>query len=622
MKHLKQKMNTSIRKTLITPITRLGLFTLVVALAAVAFTSFQPTSFASAAPADPADPAESADSASPNLAPNDPNISYSFAPVVTDGLSNPTYVTSAGDPRLFILEQDGRIRTWLGGTLASKPFLSIEPIVLCCGEQGLLGLAFEPNFASTGRFYVYYTNNDGNENIARYTRSVTDTSIANSLSATILLTITHPDETNHNGGWLGFGSDGLLYAATGDGGGSGDQFCAAQNPADLRGKFLRLNVVGQVTYTTPTTNTFASGQRPEVWAIGLRNPWRNSFDRQTGQLYIGDVGQGAWEEVSVAPAARAGGLNFGWSQREGRHDYNDGSACPDSGIARTEPFFDYDHGANGGRSVTGGYVYRGPSYPWLNGFYFFGDFSSGRIWASSQPTTTGVYSTVAILDTNYGISSFGEDAAGELYLIDYGNGDIYRLNSALRTNGPTATSTQTPTQTPMVSGTPATMTPSQTPTMVTTPGTLVPRSYLPVIMTNYQPQAAPVASPTPTTPVVATSTATAEPSGTATPLATSTKTATPTKTVMGPTPTKTSTATLTAPGATATKTATATTTPTTVSATSTATATTTPTTLVSTSTATATTTPTTQPATSTATATTTPTTVFATSTATPTATPV
>ena len=426
--------------------------------------------------------------AGPNLAPDAPQISYSFTPVITQGIDSPVFVTHAGDNRLFIIEQDGRIRIWENNALRATPFLSIEPLVLFDGEQGLLGLAFEPNYAQTGRFYVYYTNNAGDENIARYTRSITDTNLADPLSATLLLTITHPNETNHNGGWLGFGPDGFLYAGTGDGGGGGDPQCTAQNLNELRGKMLRLNVVGAITYTTPISNM--ANARPEVWAIGLRNPWRNSFDRLTGDFYIADVGQGAWEEVNAAPAGSAAGLNFGWSQREGRHDYNNN--CPPSGIPQTEPFFDYGHNAAGGRSVTGGYVYRGPSYPWLNGFYFFGDFGSGRIWASSQPTTTGVYSTVEILDTNYGISSFGEDASGELYLINYGAGDILRLQSTL--DGPTPTPTHT-------------ATPSRTPTSTTTAGPMEPRGYLPVVMANYLP-VAPEATTTPTSTATATATAT------------------------------------------------------------------------------------------------------------------
>ena len=555
---------------------------LVVALAATAVTSFTLVSQASAAPPSGLFRAAPAGPASPELAPNDPAIRYSFTRVITDGLSNPVFITHADDQRLFVVEQDGRVRTWLNGTLAITPFLSIEPVVNCCGERGLLGLAFEPNFANTGRFYVYYTNNNGDENIARYTRSLTDTSIANSLSATILITVPHPDQANHNGGWLGFGPDGFLYAATGDGGGGGDPFCAAQNASELRGKMLRLNVVNQVRYTSPTTNTFAitaTTKIPEVWALGLRNPWRNSFDRQTGQLYIADVGQGAWEEVNAVPAGASAGLNFGWSQREGRHNYSSG--CAPSGIAQTEPFFDYDHSATGGQSVTGGYVYRGPSYPWLNGVYFFADFVSGRIWASTSLTTTGVYNTVEITNTNFGISTFGEDVAGELYFADYDNSDIYRINSVLSSNEATPTPTKT-------------STPSQTSTATTTPGPLVPRSFMPIIMAFYQPPATPTATVTQTPTATTTATKTATPTKTATATATITNRATSTSTATPTTSAATNTAIATATTANeATSTSTATATPTTSIATNTATPTATATeSLSSTATGTATATPT------------------------------
>ncbi len=349
-----------------------------------------------------------------------PTLALSFKSVAT-GISNPTVITHANDARLFLVEQDGRIKILQNGAVLSSLFLDIAPLVKCCGEEGLLGLAFEPNYAQTGRFYVYYTNNDGDEVIARYAVG-SNPNVADPNSGVILLTIPHPTNGNHNGGWLGFGPDGFLYAATGDGGGGGDPFCAAQNLNDLRGKLLRLGVSGAVTYTTPVSNVV--GGRPEVWAFGLRNPWRNSFDRQTGELYIADVGQGAREEVNLAPASASAGTNFGWSQREGAQAY-DGAHCPVSPTPAQEPFFDYGHDI--GSSITGGYVYRGAQFPAANGVYFFSDFISRRIWAAQRPSPGSLFSVQTVAQPGFGISTFGEDSAGELYAASYGAGQIYQI---------------------------------------------------------------------------------------------------------------------------------------------------------------------------------------------------
>jgi glucose/arabinose dehydrogenase len=387
----------------------------------------------------------------PNLPPNDPSITYSFEPIISSGLTRPIFVTHANDDRLFIMEQGGLIKIWQGGALLPTAFLSLTNIVKTnnsgYSEEGLLGLAFEPNYASTGRFYVYYTNSDGDQNIARYTVSSGNPNVADPLSATILMTIAHPSQGNHNGGWMDFGPDSYLYVAVGDGGGGSDPFCAALNTNDRRGKILRLDVVGQATYTTPATNIFTATQLPEVWAIGLRNPWRNSFDRQTGDLYVGDVGQGSWEEVTFIPASSASGVNFGWSKREGRNSFS--NACPSSNIAATEPFTDYAHNPNGGYSVTGGYVYRGANYPWLSGNYFFGDYSTGNLWAAWQPGAAGAFSTTKITTLGFNLSSFGEDSSGEVYLADYA-GHVLRLTSE---QAPTITVTPTPTTTPTLTPT-------------------------------------------------------------------------------------------------------------------------------------------------------------------------
>lgn len=401
-------------------------------------------------------PAHSAPVAALNLPPNMPGITYDFTPVIT-GLDQPVFVTHAGDARLFVVEREGVIRIFQNGALLSTPFLNITSLVRSSGgEEGLLGLAFEPNYASTGRFYVYYTDTNGDQVVARYAVS-SNPNVANSSSAVTIMIIPHPTYSNHNGGWLGFGSDGLLYIGVGDGGGGGDPFCTAQNPDDWRGKILRINVVGQATYTSPATNIFTATQKPEVFAIGLRNPWRASFDRVTGDLYIGDVGQGAREEVNYAPADLGAGVNYGWSQFEGTLTYSSG--CPASGIPPRAPLADY--GRSLGVSVTGGYVYRGVSYPWLSGNYFYGDFGSGRVWSAWQ-TSPGVFSTTLVADTPYNISSFGEDANGELYLVDYG-GTVYRLTSTY-SGSSTATPTATPTLTPTPMCTPApTATPGATP---------------------------------------------------------------------------------------------------------------------------------------------------------------
>ncbi|MCS6848214.1 MAG: PQQ-dependent sugar dehydrogenase [Anaerolineae bacterium] len=435
----------------------------------------------------------------PDLPPNTPGITYGFTLVVS-GLNQPVFVTHAGDARLFIVERAGVIRIFQNGSLLSTPFLNITSLVQSSGsEEGLLGLAFEPNYAQTGRFYVYYTNKNGDQTIARYNVS-SNPNVADANSAVLILTIPHPGQSNHNGGWIGFGPDNNLYIGVGDGGGGGDPFCAAQNVNDLRGKLLRVNVIGQITYTVPSSNIFTATQRPEVFAIGLRNPWRASFDRATGDLYIGDVGQGAREEVNYAPAGLGAGVNYGWSKFEGTLPYTNN--CPASGIPPRPPFADY--GRSLGISVTGGYVYRGPSYPWLSGNYFYGDFGSGRVWSAWQ-TSPGVFSTAQIADTAYAISSFGEDVNGELYLVHYG-GAVYRLTSTYAasptatftaTPGPSPTPTRTPstTPTPRASPTPMptatpTRTPSPTPTCTPTPspaptlpGTLPPAAaFLPLIV--------------------------------------------------------------------------------------------------------------------------------------------
>ncbi len=362
----------------------------------------------------------------PALAPNDARLAHRFA-IVASGFASPVFVTHAKDDRLFVVEQGGLIKIIKNGRVLTQPFLDISAISQCCTEEGLLGLAFEPDYATTRRFYVYYTDNNGDQVIARYLSDGADD--ADEQSAVIVLTIPHPNNGNHNGGWIGFGPDNLLYAGVGDGGGGGDPDCAGENPAELRGKILRLDVVGQATYASPPSNIFmpsASQQRPEVFAAGLRNPWRNSFDRVNGDLWIADVGQSEWEEVNRLPSGSAAGANFGWSRFEGTHAYSN-NCSNRTGKTETLPIYDYPHGSAGGNSVTGGYVYRGSRYPEIAGNYYFADFSTRRLWASYRPAQSSPYQTVVVTnDIGFTPSSFGEDANGELLAVDY-EGSVRRL---------------------------------------------------------------------------------------------------------------------------------------------------------------------------------------------------
>jgi uncharacterized protein (TIGR03437 family) len=333
---------------------------------------------------------------------------------VVTGLNYPVLITHAGDGsgRQFILEQPGRIRILKNGVLTQRPFLDITSKVLCCGEQGLLGLAFPPNFRQSRRFYVNYTiRPNGSTIIARY-RVSDDPDLVDPATEEVLLTITQP-YSNHNGGGLAFSPrDGRMYIGMGDGGSAGDPMNNAQRSESLLGKMLRLDVEGGAGADT----------RPDIWARGLRNPWRFSFDRETGDLWIGDVGQGAREEIDFQPGTSQGGENYGWRRMEGSQCYEQN--CDRAGL--TMPVFDY--GRSLGFSVTGGYVYRGLRYPTMRGLYLFADYGSGNLWGTRGPDAN--FETRLIQDTNLSVSSFGEDEQGELYIThhaDNPNGTIYVL---------------------------------------------------------------------------------------------------------------------------------------------------------------------------------------------------
>ncbi len=350
--------------------------------------------------------------------------------LVASGLTAPVAVTHAGDNsgRLFITQQTGQILIHDGAQLLSTPFLDISNKVAYGGERGLLSVAFHPNYETNGYFYVDYTRkSDGATVIARYSVSA-DPNVANT-SETVLKVIAQP-YANHNGGQLQFGPDGYLYVGMGDGGSGGDPDNYAQNPASLLGKVLRLDVNASAPYI-PASNPFVGNPAvaDEIWAFGVRNPWRFSFDRLTGDLFIADVGQGDWEEIDFQPAASAGGQNYGWSCYEGNHDYNTSRNCAAYGTL-TFPVLEYNHGPNDsiGCSVTGGYRYRGSRYPALDGVYLYGDFCTGTVWGATYNGSAWTSSQVA--DTSYNISAFGEDEAGELYLVDL-NGAVYQIGGSV-----------------------------------------------------------------------------------------------------------------------------------------------------------------------------------------------
>jgi glucose/arabinose dehydrogenase len=354
---------------------------------------------------------------------------------VAGGFSKPLYAASAGDGsgRVFVVEKTGRIRVIKRGKLLAAAYLDLSKLVSGGSEQGLLGLAFAPGFATNGRFYVNYTDRAGNTVVARYA-ATPSADVAKATSGRTVLTVKQP-YANHNGGCLQFGPDGMLYVGMGDGGSGGDPGNRAQNKTVLLGKMLRIDAEGAAKaglagYRIPANNPYyyrtaiRLGWRSEIWQLGLRNPWRFSFDRATGDMYIGDVGQDAWEEVDFTPKAK-GGQNFGWHVWEGNHPYPVG-AKP-SRVGFTFPVAEVAH--PDAEALIGGYVYRGTARPAWQGTYFYADeVVGGKLWAMKRDPG-GVWRTSLIQTTGHTISSFGQDQNGELYVTDLADGGLYRITA-------------------------------------------------------------------------------------------------------------------------------------------------------------------------------------------------
>jgi len=348
---------------------------------------------------------------------------FDLVPVITQGLQAPLFLTHAGDGtgQLFVVEQPGMIRVIDGGKLVELPFLDLRDRVSSkANEQGLLGLAFHPNHRRNGRFFVNYNRlDDGATVLAEYRRESGSLHVP-AETERILMVVPQP-YANHNGGMVAFGPDGYLYIGRGDGGSRGDPQNRAQNPNEWLGKILRIDVNRDTPYAIPADNPFAKGGgRPEVFALGIRNPWRFSFDRETGMLWLADVGQNKWEEVDLVVS----GGNYGWRLMEGTHCYDPEDGCNPEGL--TFPIAEYGH-EQGRCSITGGYVYRGQAVPAMRGSYVFGDYCSGELFAMSAGANRKHSRTPRVLlHTGLRISSFGEDEIGEIYVVDH-KGGIYRL---------------------------------------------------------------------------------------------------------------------------------------------------------------------------------------------------
>ena len=358
----------------------------------------------------------------------------SYTPTISSGLSLPVEFIHAGDGsnRMFIVEQDGLIKVYNGTSVLATPFLNLTTVTNASGEQGLLSMAFHPNYSVNGYFFVYYNNSSGDITIARYQVSAGNANVANPLSGVVLMTIPKPF-TNHNGGHLAFGPDGYLYFGTGDGGSGGDPFNNAQNGNSLLGKMIRIDVNNFATppyYTIPADNPYVGDATvlDVVWALGVRNPWRWSFDRLTGDMWIGEVGQGAREEINFRDSGSTGGINYGWRCYEGFAAFNTaGCAAQNTYIS---PIFDYPHnGLTGGFSVTGGYVYRGSEFSSLYGYYICADYVSGNTWLIT-PAGAGLWNTTLQPGLPGSVSAFGEAENGTLYAVARNTGIIHKINVA------------------------------------------------------------------------------------------------------------------------------------------------------------------------------------------------
>ena len=355
------------------------------------------------------------------------------------GFSSPVFITNANDgtDRIFVVERCGTVRIIdAGGNLLATPFINISSLLTCTGgEQGLLSIAFPPNYASKNYFYAAYTISNGSLRVSRFdVPSLNQASVSN---PDVIITIPHPSNTNHNGGQLAFGNDGYLYISTGDGGGGGDPENNAQNKLSWLGKILRIDVEsGVIPYAIPPTNPFVStsGYLDEIWAMGLRNPWRFSFDRLTHDLYIADVGQSSWEELDFQAASSAGGENYGWRCYEGNHAYTTTGCQPQN--TYKAPLLEYSSASGQPHcSVTGGSVYRGSEFVDMQGVYFYGDYCSGYIWGLKK--FNGNWYNQMLLDTTHNISTFGEDEAGNIYFANISNGTIYKIETPVSGPAPT-----------------------------------------------------------------------------------------------------------------------------------------------------------------------------------------
>ncbi|MEO1261084.1 MAG: PQQ-dependent sugar dehydrogenase [Bacteroidota bacterium] len=358
-----------------------------------------------------------------------PDLSLEF---VANGFTRLVDITNCGDDRLFVVERNGYIRVILAdGTVMSNPFLDIDQRVDSGqSEQGLLGLAFHPDYFDNGYFYVYYIDNDENTQLSRFSVA-NDPNTADPNSELKIFNTSQPF-WNHNGGCIKFGPDGYLYISLGDGGSGNDPLNSGQDRLSLLGKMLRIDVDNGSPYSIPTDNPFAMDDftLDEIWSLGLRNVWRFSFDAVTGDMWMGDVGQDAWEEINFQRASSAGGENYGWRCYEA-NDPNITNGCPDAS-EMTFPVFDYPNSFQQGCSVTGGFVYRGCEMPGLYGHYIFADFCSGKFWSiTPDPNATVGWTTVELANLNdNNFSSFGENNDGELFVIGHGNGTVSKITSS------------------------------------------------------------------------------------------------------------------------------------------------------------------------------------------------